>query len=773
MFSGELLRAQPSTQNDRSIWLSALWKALDQHNIDLKKKHCNVILRLLDDVENQSNHPLGELKASICHRLLCAQAKQGDILQILDDLETYQRNGIPIGNKCILDVAFTLAHSGHVSAVGQLWPRLSKDEGAAIFEATKGWVDRKLDSVVVQVLNTLPRDIIEDTEGQQHIGTFFRHLIASNRNASQLEAYCKAFGACGINHEVHLLCLNLLEDSRRVNFALRLLRSAMKQNSSSIFPHTIETYVRQHLNIGSAKMLGILRKIGVSDYIAFEVMFMSCVSRNNLKEAVRVAKHAAGQISIRIEREKFQMPIIKALIETEDISSFVECLRFLSEYQQIINVHALFAATEEDSKLLYAQRLHTFLGEILYETMLAMASAQRQSVSQNILREVVGHGLTIPESDADRIANLLECDDASDTGRLLQLLSSGKLTPKHMYTGFMNMNHTKRLWQQYRSKNRAKYEETFERLKASGYEFNQRHHFCKIHLRVIDKDLNAAKKSVHIFQQKFKESQVEPWLLFELAALHVEKDDIDGAISLLIEHTSHGETEPVDSSRSRHSCLKLLNILADLGNEADLLSVFHTLVNYNHIKVSTSLLAPLVRVHLVNHDINQAIAKFEWLTNYYMATPFQHELFCHLIEVNDFGNLERVAHISSLVHQPDISLLDLVFALIECDRIKQAQAVLTIPAIQLNQNKINSRCQRYLSENAVEYLERMWQVFENRDSVKPAIVLEPLILAYCKQKKPANALALWKAVESNAKIVLTKNITSEWKRYLKAKNVAL
>lgn len=84
-------------------------------------------------------------------------------------------------------------------------------------------------------------------------------------------------------------------------------------------------------------------------------------------------------------------------------------------------------------------------------------------------------------------------------------------------------------------------------------------------------------------------------------------------------------------------------------------------------------------------DINGAIEKFKWCCEQHHCTPWKAEITRRLIESKDAVALQTITDLSTQVHGEVNSLYDLVFAFVECGRIKQARKILEV---QSNDNKL-------------------------------------------------------------------------------------
>ena len=64
--------------------------------------------------------------------------------------------------------------------------------------------------------------------------------------------------------------------------------------------------------------------------------------------------------------------------------------------------------------------------------------------------------------------------------------------------------------------------------------------------------------------------------------------------------------------------------------------------------------------------------------NEYNVTPWKSELFCRFIKNDDADRLQRVLDLSTKQHGEINSLYDLVFAFLECGKVRQAKKIVEV-----------------------------------------------------------------------------------------------
>lgn len=81
---------------------------------------------------------------------------------------------------------------------------------------------------------------------------------------------------------------------------------------------------------------------------------------------------------------------------------------------------------------------------------------------------------------------------------------------------------------------------------------------------------------------------------------------------------------------------------------------------------------------VLSNNIKGALEKFEWCCKVYRCTPWKNELAVKFIQSEDATSLQVLTDLSTTIHGEVNSLYDLMFAFIECDRVKQARKILEV-----------------------------------------------------------------------------------------------
>lgn len=111
--------------------------------------------------------------------------------------------------------------------------------------------------------------------------------------------------------------------------------------------------------------------------------------------------------------------------------------------------------------------------------------------------------------------------------------------------------------------------------------------------------------------------------------------------------------------------------------------------------------------------------------------------------MEDAEKLQKLTDLSTVVHGEINSLYDLVFAFVECGRIRQARKILETPGLQTRPQRINSACERYQLEGLVKPLEGLKDATKDLNHIDRSDIYYQLLLSYIKQETVDKALGLW------------------------------
>lgn len=738
--------------------------------------------------------------------LLCGYARKGDIAQIQSTLETCEQKEIYLLDKDILDVVYALTLNGFGDLIDPIVETLRKSAGYnqdavnLILRLTnKGYED-----VAFKILKTMTRGSRADGELVDTGNFFIKQLVKANCSSSKILDICKELQDDGLNSRALLTAIEsglsyglvetalpLLKEAHKAGLPIRqhyfwpLLCSESKNGNDNILAvlrqmqdefnitpsgETIREYVIPNINEKNYdKLISLLRSVGISNAIASTSTAYHVLSNNNIKSAADISTNYSAYYSPGL----FRKPLVAALSKTNDYESYIKIVRQL--HDSLIRADNLGqkSTEEETDPAAVTQSINQadILGQIVYDIVVYFRK-DRVEVLENVLKGLVDQGLSISNSQAEKIQEKLGSELTTEVSTLLSKLTSGDLEPiaaeksnnKGSGVGYMDVQQIERLIATiegkgenakslkrhllsacFKSKDLNKTEEVINKLKDEGYVIATGVYAQLIELYCHHSKVDEAISILNEIKAKEPDFVLDDMKAIKLATLLIGEDKIDEALKILESNKKEEKKTEEMTFNYKAGCWRLLNSLAEAGKLSQLEKVFDSLVKNNYIEVNNVMLGPLVKVHLINNDLSKAVETFEYICNTHRSTPWKNELACRLIQAEDATNLQKLTDLSTNIHGEVNSLYDLVFSFVECGRIRQARKILETPGLRNRPQRINMACERYHQDGikGISPLEGLMEATKDLNHINRAEIYYNLLLSYSKENEPDKALGLW------------------------------
>uniref|UniRef100_A0A182SSE3 Uncharacterized protein n=1 Tax=Anopheles maculatus TaxID=74869 RepID=A0A182SSE3_9DIPT len=258
-------------------------------------------------------------------------------------------------------------------------------------------------------------------------------------------------------------------------------------------------------------------------------------------------------------------------------------------------------------------------------------------------------------------------------------------------------------------------------------------------------------KSVKARQPDFMLDRVK---VIRLAQSLLEGERFDEAVRFL-EENAPSEAGKVENQREvdfvyNSACWRLLNTLAEKGNVQQVNQLFEHLQCKGYITPQNIFLGSLIKVHLVRDDLPAAMSTFADICQKHRLTPWKTELTCRLIQAEDATNLQRLTDLSTEVHGEVNSLYDLVFAFVDCGRIRQARKILETPGLRTRYQRIQTACERYQQEGKTASLEGLMEATKDLSHIDRSEIYHKLLQSYIAEKDATKSLGLWTRMQEES-----------------------
>ncbi|XP_063702468.1 leucine-rich PPR motif-containing protein, mitochondrial [Culicoides brevitarsis] len=734
--------------------------------------------------------------------LLCGYAKNGNIEKMKEIFSTCEKSEIFLLDRDILEVVYSLAINGHAEHVDFLLEKVLKTAGYNhdAVNCILRLINKGHEEVAVKIFNTMPPSVSKSGETRESGVFFVRQLVKANRPAESVLKICRNFEANNTNSHATLIALEFAVKNKNADLTFAIARELEKsgqkikyhffwpflcsaknddevlnvlqkmQEELKLIPNveTVREYAVPHMKEKDYdKIIAALLSAGINKSTAVHAVLYKALQENNISEAARII--ANNQFFY--QPGVFSNSLLKALSKTKDIDSFITIVRHM--YENLLKLKKINNEEEiedavEDNALEKQDSQGEMLGKLVFDAA-AYFKNNRAEMVHKILEGLVNQGLTISNNQATRIEEKMGADLTPEISTMLGKLSTGELQPtaieRPSKSGMLRSSaeleqliktletktdsdttkfKSQLLFSLIRENKVEKLEACIEKLTSDGFVMNGGLCAKISEVYAINGNLEKAVETVNKIKQKEPDFTLDRLKSVRIAQLYLDADRSDDAIKFL-EMYKHDKLDVDWESFFNYKATvwRLLDSIAEKGNAKLLKQVFDTLVAGNYCQPNNQLLGTLIKVHLVNDDLENAIKSFEEICQVYRLTPWRSELACRLIEKEDAAGLQKLTDLSTDIHGEVNSLYDLVFSFIECGRIRQARKILETPGLETRKMKINSACERYAQQGRFQPLEGLIEATKNLNHIDRMDIYYNLLLSYVKENELQKALELW------------------------------
>lgn len=742
-------------------------------------------MKIVETIRGAGFQPTRETHIAV----LRVYAKCGDIGTVLSEIKRLKSLQIDMKDKDILQLIYDLATSGHGASCKQLFDLLIKK---GYYAHSAGNIVNRLirknhDEVAYSLLKTFPIRKTISGENINSGGFLLTYMVKANRSLKDIVAICQRLQDDGLHAAPFEMILPTLKEYRSADEVWSVLRECktkgkrfVENNFQSLFDSANETELVDTLRtmIGefnihpSVKFLKAvvlpqlnnqapntaivtLTSAAVTPTKAALAVAHRCLQQNQLKDAADIM----NRFKLCDQTGVFRSVLISALKATNDVNSYVQFLRVQYE-----NFNAESNKNENISHGRTSDAARSdALGAAVYATLIELSPRQRAATLTAILSGLVGQGVTISSMQAKRIENEIQTSMTDDISKYLDQLTSGDLELKPVKTPNLKIPSTSFRLERRIAQNKAtnvmellkayhregkieKMEQLIERVENEKASVSPEVYALLIQGTLKAKDLTKAVEIYDKCQAQNREFTLSDDIVVEAASLFIDNGKFDEALQFVAKtkRTNELQIERMNENKvASPSYFSLLNRLAEEGKESEVNQLFNSFFDNGHLQVSSKLLSPLVKVHLVNGDTKKAVDAFERLAKQYVSTPFKRELCTHLIAAQDWVTLKHVVAICATVHGEANSLVDLALIFVECGQVHKAQQIFELPNLFISNEKIKENCNRYGSMGSIRRLDNLSMATKSAKGVKREPIFYNLLKLYIRADLPNKALDLW------------------------------
>lgn len=736
--------------------------------------------------------------------LLCGYARKGDIDYILKTLETCEQKEIFLLDKDLLEIVYSLATNGHADKVDPLIGKIRKQAGynQDAVNVILRLINRGQEDTALKVLKTMPRATKTDGELANTGGFLIKQLVKAKRPAAKILSICEELNSSGMNINSYLIALETALKNGIVDAAYALLKTIKEQNQPvrqhffwpllcitdqpqpegilsvlrtmikdfDIQPssETIREYVIPNMGLNNyEEMIQLLRSVGVSSAVASSGCVYFALENNNLKDAANIASRYKAYYSPGV----FRKPLVTALLQSKDFNSYIRFSRYLYDNLLRMNIKEEIGEPAGDLESTTPNMQADVLGSLIFDVLVTFKSKRIEAL-EKILTGFVNQGLSISNSQAEKIQEKLGADMTTEISTMLSKLAAGDLEPvqlesvsqrsktpasnlsipqlerliTELQTRGENANSFKNqlIRNTIRSNDVAKMEEVLNRLEEESYVIPPGVYAQVIELYGNSGKIEEAFAMLDKVKTKLPDFELDDTKIIKLAQALLNQERFEDALKFIAENKASTERDEKNVDFNYNSvCWRLLNTLAEQGKADEVNKLFKVLLDNGYIMPQNIFLGALIKVHIIRDDLPTAMAVFEDICQKYRTTPWKTELTCRLIQAEDATNLQRLTDLSTEVHGEVNSLYDLVFAFVDCGRIRQARKILETPGLRTRGQRIESACERYHVEGKTHSLEGLMEATKDLNHIDRSAIYHKLLKSYINDKQPEKALGLW------------------------------
>ncbi|XP_023244376.1 leucine-rich PPR motif-containing protein, mitochondrial-like [Centruroides sculpturatus] len=753
---------------------------------------------ILDIMKNAQLEPTADTYTA----LACGYAKNGDIKGINDILMDAQCYDVFLMDKNYLQIITALAVNGHSEHIDEILVKIKKVAGynQDCINTILELVNKELEDVGYKLLFSMSQPVVSP-DSKSQIGQFFiRQLVRAERPVHKIIEFCQDMKNKGLNETgllkatvtaLYFQKIELVKSTSKISLSyittvsqyfehLTILKTSCNA-ASDVCLHTLK---RKNDENEIYKTLKVMEDLecppNYETYLDYVFPAINTSDENYVIEKLKeVSNQSVGTFVnplINYYLNKTDIEKAKNLVEKYPIRLSASLIRSLPIAFK--NLGDARATVEILKTLIHHPEYSTdqpIKSDLAGQFLLNYLLVSRNNVSgvEALLQELDKMDLKISNNTADIILGKLKNELSEQATMLLEKIATDSFIEEYddhtilPHPRTMDVEELENHLIELKSKGlntrgvlrrllmlhcRMK---NLERVIELKKEFDDQNSFYTgsiyaqlIELFVYHKKLDEALHYKTLLEKIEPDFPLDDHKVLNLANLLIKNDKIDDALQILDEHyKKFGSNRRTEDGLERN-VTRLLTTIANKGDVDLTRKMFDLLVTkYNYAVVSNIVLGPLVKVHLVNDNLNGAFEEFKRCAEKYKHTPFKNEICKKLIDLEDSEKLQTVVDLNTSIHGELNTLFDLICIFIEAGRIQQARKIVETPGIRAHHKKIKSICERFVQLDMVNELEQFIKLTKDIFDINRDNMYYYLIRAYAKENNVQKALGVWTAMQ--------------------------
>ncbi|XP_043839410.1 leucine-rich PPR motif-containing protein, mitochondrial [Dromiciops gliroides] len=675
--------------------------------------------------------------------LLNAYAEKGDIDRVKQTLEMMEKTDNYLMDRDLMQIIFSFSKAGYPQYISEILGLMKYERRYIpdVMNLCLSLVTEGLEDVAMQILVSCPKSVMENTNentsNPNNFGSFFlQHCVTMNTPFNKLEEFCEKLKEEKLHSAPLQFTLYCALKAKKTALATDLMK-AMKEQKAPIRPHYFwPLLARHHKDKDSQGVIEIVKRmleLGVNpdaetygNYVfpSFDSIQSAravlkengCPINDNIMRLAELRKEAIngnleGVLSILVSSESpmdlnsFRGSLILGFRRSNDIdlwSKITEQLYTDGRYCQaspgpteavgyfLYNLIDSMSDSEVQAK---EERLRQY-----FHQLKKMNIAIPESIYKGLRNRLSSHH--VPELIKD-VAPLIDrqtpgsskilMENSSDLEQKLEILKTenqpiGDILKQLILMLCSEENMQKAL------EIKTKYESD---MVVSSYA-------ALISLCCRHDNVEEAMNLKQQVERMDSSVTLDPGKYLALVKVLLRHSRLQDAINILKEMK-----EKDVLLRDRTAFSHILNEAVTLGEVETVKQLHEAIMTLGLAKPSIILCSPLVTLHLEKDDIPAALEASIDCYKKYSIMPKIHEVLCKLIEKGETDLIQKAMDFVSQEQGEMTMLYDLFFAFIQTGNYKEAKKIIETPGIRARSGKLQWFCERCISNNQVETLEKL------------------------------------------------------------------
>ncbi|XP_059051022.1 leucine-rich PPR motif-containing protein, mitochondrial-like [Achroia grisella] len=634
---------------------------------------------------------------------------------------------------------------------------------------------------------SLVRDCVKASIPSSIIGLITQELMSSGRNPIALHNASEA--ALQLNKVP--LALDLFMRMKQLGMPIRphyfwpiLLHNSKSYGEKGIM-NTLSTMVTMEVKpdydtimeyslpyVSFTSPQNLMKKFqdaGLTVSTVLTPMMVTLLNTGQVRAASEICELFQGKVDV----EKILKPMLKGYLTTSDVKSTIHILEDVTKKAGDKNkdwVGRFLCVFMQNKRVL--EDVSDFL-ELIKAIKAAGINISTPAADYCISRLPEKHGKDIIDTFRDSLIEITDERIVDEGEMFVQQMPH----PKHMNEeslkahlseleakGMNTRGVLRRLLQEYcKEGNLAAAREVADKCQKEGVFLSAGMKAAIFDLHVKLGELDLAEIALADLNKSSPNFTLDEYKVIDFATLMVYRKKIDQAMELIDEESK--KRRIVGGRGVSMNCWRLLDATAAHGSHVEARKMFELLASLRYCKPSNVILGPLIRVHLKNNNLQEAVNEFSRLASKYNKTPLKHELICAILKTMGDGKSEEtfitneksnsrlnklaqtVLNIDKKVHGPGDVQLSLIAALADVGYKKTLRKLFLDPTVKFHPDALHRRCERFAEERKVDALETIAQCAKDLRHVDVDEIYELMLDVYQREDNCTDALALWSRMQ--------------------------